>query len=81
MICLLFVAGKNYTFIAARISVSNLHKQTSKVFSEVVAQLHKHVHPKTGQTSPLVSDELYNIVMQVSFFIIAYDCLYLFVFV
>jgi ribonucleoside-diphosphate reductase subunit M1 len=56
----------DFSTLAARISVSNLHKQTSKVFSEVVEVLHKHVHPKTGQASPLVSDELYEIVMAVS---------------
>ena len=43
--------------------MSNLHKQTSKSFVEVVEILHSHVHPKTKQPSPLVSDELYKIVM------------------
>ena len=55
----------DFSLLAARISVSNLHKQTSKVFSDVVQVLHQHVHPKTGQASPLVSDELYAIVMEV----------------
>jgi ribonucleoside-diphosphate reductase alpha subunit len=53
----------DFSTLAARISVSNLHKQTSKIFSEVVEVLHKHVHPKTGQPSPLVSDSLYDTVM------------------
>lgn len=53
----------DFSTLAARISVSNLHKQTSKSFVEVVELLHSHVHPKTKQPSPLVSDELYNIVM------------------
>jgi ribonucleoside-diphosphate reductase subunit M1 len=56
----------DFSTLAARISVSNLHKQTSKVFSEVVEILHSHVHPKTGQASPLVSEEVYEIVMEVS---------------
>jgi ribonucleoside-diphosphate reductase alpha chain len=43
--------------------VSNLHKQTSKSFVDVVEMLHNHVHPKTGQASPLVSDALYETVM------------------
>lgn len=58
----------DFSTLAARISVSNLHKQTSKVFSDVVEVLHKNIHPKTGQAAPLVSDELYQIVMKVSFF-------------
>lgn len=53
-----------YSILAARISVSNLHKQTSKVFSDVVEVLHNHIHPKTGQPSPLVSEELYAIVQE-----------------
>lgn len=57
----------DFSVLAARISVSNLHKQTSKVFSEVIEILHKHVHPKTGAESPLVSNELYNVVMEVNF--------------
>ena len=39
----------DFSILAARISVSNLHKQTSKVFSDVVQMLHDHVHPKTLQ--------------------------------
>jgi len=53
----------DFSVLAARISVSNLHKQTSKVFSDVVEILHKHIHPKTGSESPLVSNELYETVM------------------
>ena len=52
----------DFSTLAARISVSNLHKQTSKVFSDVIETLHKNVHPKTGQTSPLVSDSVLDIV-------------------
>lgn len=55
----------DWSILAARISVSNLHKQTSKSFSDVIDVLHKSVHPKTGLPSPLVSDELHDIVMEV----------------
>lgn len=53
----------DFSTLAARISVSNLHKQTSKVFSDVIEELHNNVHPKTGKASPLVSDECYKTVM------------------
>ena len=56
----------DFSLLAARISISNLQKQTSKVFSEVIDTLHKNIHPKTGQASPLVSDALYELVMKVS---------------
>lgn len=53
----------DFSILAARLAITNLHKQTSKVFSDVIEELHGHVHPKTGQKSPLVSDEVYEIVM------------------
>ena len=53
----------DFSILAARISVSNLHKQTSKVFSDVIEAFHKYIHPKTGEPAPLVSDETYNVVM------------------
>jgi hypothetical protein len=56
----------DFSTLAARISVSNLHKQTSKVFSDVVEVLRNNVHPKTGQAAPLVSEQLYDTVMAVS---------------
>jgi ribonucleoside-diphosphate reductase subunit M1 len=53
----------DFSTLAARISVSNLHKQTSKSFVEVVEVLYAHVHPITNEASPLVSEKLYKIVM------------------
>jgi len=53
----------DFSILAARISVSNLHKQTKKAFSEVVEDFYNYVHPKTGASAPLISDEVYKIVM------------------
>ena len=53
----------DYSRLAARISVSNLHKRTNKAFSAVVDRLHKYVNPKNAQPAPLVSDEVHEIVM------------------
>ncbi len=53
----------DFSLLAARISVSNLHKQTEKVFSKVVEQMHSHTD-KCGQTASLISDEIYDIVMK-----------------
>lgn len=47
--------------LAARIAVSNLHKNTLKSFSETIKVMHGHINPKNGEPSPLVSDELYEI--------------------
>ena len=54
----------DYSTLAARIAVSNLHKNTDKIFTDVVEKMHKHVNDKTGQPSPLVSDETYEVIMQ-----------------
>lgn len=55
----------DFSTLAARISVSNLHKQTSKVFSDVIEILRNNIHPKTKVPAPLVSEQLYEIVMKV----------------
>lgn len=53
----------DYARLAARISVSNLHKMTKKNFSDVMADLHGYVNPKNGQPAPLISDEVAAIVL------------------
>ena len=52
----------DYAKLAARISVSNLHKNTKKSFSETMEDLYKYVNPRTGKKAPLLSDEVYNII-------------------
>ena len=52
----------DFTRLAARIAVSNIHKETKASFSEVVKELHAYVEPKTGLHAPLVSDELLRLV-------------------
>ncbi|CAM9747166.1 unnamed protein product [Choristocarpus tenellus] len=52
----------DFSALAARISVSNLHKNTEKVFSEVVKRLYNYVHPKTGSKAGLIADDVYKVV-------------------
>lgn len=53
----------DFTKLAARIEVSNLHKNTLKSFSETVKILRNYVHPKTGKPAPLISEKVYEVVM------------------
>ncbi|MDR5591185.1 ribonucleoside-diphosphate reductase subunit alpha [Christiangramia sp. SM2212] len=53
----------DYAKLAARISVSNLHKNTKKTFSEVMTDLYEYVNPRTDEKAPLLSDEVYQVVM------------------
>ncbi|SFW38591.1 ribonucleoside-diphosphate reductase alpha chain [Sinomicrobium oceani] len=54
----------DYAKLAARISVSNLHKNTKKSFSETMADLYNYVNPRTGKKAPLLSDEVYKVVQE-----------------
>jgi len=57
-------AHPDYARLAARISVSNLHKNTKKTFSEVMEDLYTYVNPRTGKDAPLLSDEVYNVIVE-----------------
>jgi len=52
----------DYAKLAARISVSNLHKNTKKSFSETMKDLYEYVNPRTGKKAPLLSDEVYKVI-------------------
>ena len=60
----LTTAHPDYARLAARISVSNLHKNTKKTFSEVMHDLYTYVNPRTGKDAPLLSDEVYNVIIE-----------------
>uniref|UniRef100_A0A8C1YN89 Ribonucleoside-diphosphate reductase n=1 Tax=Cyprinus carpio TaxID=7962 RepID=A0A8C1YN89_CYPCA len=53
----------DYAILAARIAVSNLHKETKKVFSEVMEDLYNYVNPLNSRHSPMVSKETLDIVL------------------
>ena len=52
----------DYAKLAARISVSNLHKNTKKSFSETMKDLYEYVNPRTEKKAPLLSDEVYKVI-------------------
>ncbi|KAF1744249.1 hypothetical protein MXB_3036 [Myxobolus squamalis] len=54
----------DYAVLAARIVVSNLHKETRshKSFAETVQILYDHVVPQTGKRAAMISDAFYNFV-------------------
>ena len=53
----------DYSKLAARISVSNLHKGTDKSFSSTMDKLHQYVNPRNGQYAPLIADDVHQIIM------------------
>jgi len=54
----------DFAVLAARIAVSNLHKNTVKSFSEVADILYNYIDPKTDEKAPLYSDEVYAVVKE-----------------
>jgi len=54
----------DYALLAARIAVSNLHKETKKRFSEVIHDLYSMTCPKTGKKIPMISEQHYKIIQE-----------------
>jgi len=52
----------DYAHLAARIAISNLHKVTSKSFSNTMKRLYSYIDPKTGENGPLISKEVYGVI-------------------
>ncbi|OSY88972.1 ribonucleoside-diphosphate reductase [Tenacibaculum holothuriorum] len=57
-------AHPDYAKLAARIAVSNLHKNTKKSFSETMTDLYEYVNPRTGKNASLLADDVYEIIMK-----------------
>ncbi len=54
----------DFAVLAARIAVSNLHKNTTKSFSETASLLYNYIDNKTGDEAPLLADDIYDIIQQ-----------------
>ena len=52
----------DYALLAARVSVSNLHKNTKKSFVDTMTDLYTYVNPRTGKKAPLLADNVYKII-------------------
>jgi len=58
------VQHPDYAKLAARIAVSNLHKNTKKSFSETITDLYQYVNPRTGKKGPMIADDVYEIIQK-----------------
>ena len=54
----------DYALLAARISVSNLHKNTKKSFVDTMTDLYTYVNPRTGKKAPLLADNVYKVIKE-----------------
>ncbi|KAF9132223.1 ribonucleotide-diphosphate reductase subunit rnr1 [Mortierella sp. 14UC] len=58
------VKHPDYAILAARIAVSNLHKETKKVFSQVIKDLYEYINPKTGLHGSMIGESTYATIMK-----------------
>lgn len=52
----------DYALLAARIAISNLHKNTNKSFSETMEALYNYIDPVTWQKAGLISDTTIEVI-------------------
>lgn len=52
----------DYAILASRIAVSNLHKNTTKSFSQTMRKLHNYVDQASGKKMPLIADDVMQII-------------------
>jgi ribonucleoside-diphosphate reductase alpha chain len=54
----------DFALLAARIAVSNLHKNTVKSFSETAGLLYNYIDAKTGDKAPLIAEDVFAIIQE-----------------
>jgi ribonucleoside-diphosphate reductase alpha chain len=54
----------DYSVLAARIAITSLKKETNKSFKDTIDKLYHYVNKKTGENAGLISDEVYNVVLE-----------------
>ncbi|MAY04769.1 MAG: ribonucleoside-diphosphate reductase subunit alpha [Euryarchaeota archaeon] len=53
----------DYSKLAARICVDDLHRSTKEVFTDVITDLREYIDPESKKHAPLISEEVYDIIM------------------
>lgn len=54
----------DYAILAARVAISNLHKNTLKSFSATMKRLYTYVDGKTGENASLIAKDVYDVIRQ-----------------
>ena len=54
----------DYAQLAARIAISNLHKNTLKSFSGTMKMLYQYVDPKTGENASLIAKDTWKVIQK-----------------
>ena len=59
----LTIEHPDYSFLASRISVSNLHKETPATFYEAMVMLRNYID-KAGREAPLIAEDVFEIITE-----------------
>ncbi|SOE21964.1 ribonucleoside-diphosphate reductase alpha chain [Spirosomataceae bacterium TFI 002] len=54
----------DYATLAARIAISNLHKNSLKSFSGTMKMLYQYIDPKTGENASLIGKETWKVIQK-----------------
>jgi ribonucleoside-diphosphate reductase alpha chain len=52
----------DYAILASRIAVSNLHKNTTKSFSQTMEKLYNYTDKRSGKLMPLIADDVMQVI-------------------
>ena len=55
-------AHPDYSVLAARIAISNLHKITSESFSNTMKRLYTYIDPITGKNASMIATDVYEVI-------------------
>src|ERR1700734_141166 len=58
----LTIKHPDYALLASRIAVSNLHKNTTKSFSQTMQLLYEFTDSKNGKSLPLIAEDVWQII-------------------
>jgi ribonucleoside-diphosphate reductase alpha chain len=58
----LTIKHPDYALLASRIAVSNLHKNTTKSFSETMRKLYEYTDKKTGKNLSIIAEDVWRII-------------------
>ena len=58
------IVHPDYSKLAARIAISNLHKRTYDSFLEVSTRLYTKIKDKIGRPAPMLADDVYEVISQ-----------------
>ena len=53
----------DYSRLAARICVDDLHRSTKSLFTDVITDLRDYIDPESKKHAPLISEEVFDIIM------------------